>query len=112
MRLQLSFVLLMPQSSEWKDGELSKIPIDAQCTLEDVMLEASSGLSGRKVYFTDGTLPNYREKGIPEDHLGLSCLVDDAANSMLPAMLRSNRSDSMFHFMKVRTLLLLMHTTY
>lgn len=64
-------------------------------------MEASSGLSGKKIYFTDGTLPNYKEKGIPEDSLGISCAVNDAANSMLPPMLRSNRPDSLLHLMKV-----------
>lgn len=78
-----------------------KSAVDNLASLKEMEIEVAEGLSNRKLYFTDGTLPNYGAKQLSEDSPGLSCEINDGANQMLPLMLRSNRPESLLNFMKV-----------
>ncbi|GMH34497.1 hypothetical protein BSKO_02331 [Bryopsis sp. KO-2023] len=89
--------------TKFKNGRVVKEPVEDSATLGSIMTDVCTASNTGKLYFTDGTLPNYSEKKMSIDEPGLSCAVNDGANSMLPLMLRSDRPESLLKFMKVES---------
>ncbi|CAD7702303.1 unnamed protein product [Ostreobium quekettii] len=89
-------------TTRWECGEVLKQHVLETTTWSTAVLKGVLGSWGGRLYLTDGVLP-HDEKGAAKDAPGLVCHVNDAANGMLPEFLRSNRPDSLMHFMKVES---------
>ncbi|KAK9828825.1 hypothetical protein WJX72_002275 [[Myrmecia] bisecta] len=89
------------QDTDWKAGCVSKKGLKGKAGVVSSLEASQAGRRPGRLYFTDGTIPAYN--GIPEDAPGTYCLVNNAANSMLPAEWRSDRADNLFYFMKVES---------
>jgi hypothetical protein len=64
-----------------------------------VLTEAASGQRGR-LYITDGCVPGCAP-GCEASDPGLTCMVNDAGNLLVPRCMRTTRADSVSHSMMV-----------
>lgn len=62
----MSVCLEILQDGNWEDGMVSKEGIPDQAVPADEIAAAEAGARPGRLYFTDGTKPNYDEAGKPQ----------------------------------------------
>ncbi|KAK3278242.1 hypothetical protein CYMTET_13807 [Cymbomonas tetramitiformis] len=91
----------------WSKGWCSKTPLARRSVVADALAEVQHPHSSSRRYLLDAYIPASRPSGLDapraEEAPGIRCVVNDAANCMLPDAVRSDRPDSLFNFLKVES---------